>query len=508
FSLFTVIQANGTACFTTTNDAVNGFFITANRPCLLAFSFSTSSANVAAKTGFTLNPTPLELTQSFTGLPPAKKLCNASILGIAANSGACSFYRIVTAGEKIYLQTDLGLTFADNENFFVSVASLGSSSGASSAGASVDDNLVSFQGTTGDLLQDSGISALNVVQMSATATFVDRPLLTAGLNKSIKQAGYGVPTSVCALGEILKSDGTNYICAVDGGATGGDVFGPASSVANQIALFSDATGKLLKNTPFTFPATVCPTGNVLQSDGTDYICVLNGLGTGDVTGPTGAVNNNLSSFDLATGKLIKDSGILSTNVPTMAAVAVKTNAPITSAGLNKTQRAMAWSIPFTVCTAGQILKSDGTDMICGTDNDTIGGTGDVVGPAVAVVDHIATYSNITGKLIKDGGIVSTDINTMTTAAGSANRALISGGADKTLFAASYTLPATNGTVGQLLTYTAAGVASWANAPVSLPADGGLTDLVLMSNGTGSGQYLARGTVNQVLTQINATDIAW
>lgn len=37
-------------------------------------------------------------------------------------------------------------------------------------------------------------------------------------------------------------------------------------------------------------------------------------GSGDVVGPSSAVNNDLAAFDLTTGKLIKDSGILTSNV--------------------------------------------------------------------------------------------------------------------------------------------------------------------------------------------------
>src|SRR6478672_11436037 len=37
-------------------------------------------------------------------------------------------------------------------------------------------------------------------------------------------------------------------------------------------------------------------------------------GAGDVVGPASAVNNSIAVFDLATGKLIKDGGILSSAI--------------------------------------------------------------------------------------------------------------------------------------------------------------------------------------------------
>jgi hypothetical protein len=53
-------------------------------------------------------------------------------------------------------------------------------------------------------------------------------------------------------------------------------------------------------------------------------------------------------------------------------------------------------------TAGQVLeKIDGTDY--NTQWSTPAGGGDVVGPASAVDDRVATFDGTTGKLIQDGG---------------------------------------------------------------------------------------------------------
>lgn len=47
--------------------------------------------------------------------------------------------------------------------------------------------------------------------------------------------------------------------------------------------------------------------------------VAGGAGSGDVVGPTGAVDGNLASFNTATGKLIKDTGIAAADVSAKAA---------------------------------------------------------------------------------------------------------------------------------------------------------------------------------------------
>lgn len=45
-----------------------------------------------------------------------------------------------------------------------------------------------------------------------------------------------------------------------------------------------------------------------------------GAGSGDVVGPASAVNNNLAAFDTTTGKLIKDSGLLTSSILTSSSI--------------------------------------------------------------------------------------------------------------------------------------------------------------------------------------------
>ncbi|MEO5366701.1 MAG: hypothetical protein H7831_10170 [Magnetococcus sp. WYHC-3] len=58
-------------------------------------------------------------------------------------------------------------------------------------------------------------------------------------------------------------------------------------------------------------------------------------------------------------------------------------------------------------TNGQALTSNGTDIVWSTPS----GTGDVVGPASAVDSRIAAFDGTTGKLIKDGGSLISDLVT-------------------------------------------------------------------------------------------------
>ena len=67
---------------------------------------------------------------------------------------------------------------------------------------------------------------------------------------------------------------------------------------------------------------------VLTSDGTD-ISWSAVAGTGDVVGPGSAVDNNLCSFDTTTGKLIQDSGLLTSNVVDLATAQTLINKTVT-----------------------------------------------------------------------------------------------------------------------------------------------------------------------------------
>lgn len=60
-------------------------------------------------------------------------------------------------------------------------------------------------------------------------------------------AGQGVPTGGTTGQVLRKIDGTDYNTEWSTPAGGGDVVGPASSVADRVALFDGTTGKMLKD---------------------------------------------------------------------------------------------------------------------------------------------------------------------------------------------------------------------------------------------------------------------
>jgi hypothetical protein len=182
-------------------------------------------------------------------------------------------------------------------------------------------------------------------------------------------------------------NGTNWIVLATGGT--GDVTGPASSVADRVVTFNGTTGKVIKDSGLAITTSTTLAGNSNTNIPTEAAVKAyvdsKPTGSGDVTGPASSVVDNLASFNATTGKVIKDSGLAVTTSTTLAGNS-NTNIPTEAA-----VKAYVDSRPT--------------------------GTGDVAGPASAVVDHFATFNATSGKVIKDSGL---SLTTSTTLAGNSN----------------------------------------------------------------------------------------
>ena len=227
-------------------------------------------------------------------------------------------------------------------------------------------------------------------------------------------------------------------------------------------------------------------------NGTAWVILQNAGGSpsGDVFGPNSSITNNLAIFSNTTGKLLSDSLVPYTNLVTTTNNFTNANHLILSNSTNKTIKEVLYTMPTAVCTTGQALKSDGTNITCQT--DALGG--DVNGPASSTDNYIAVFSGTTGKIIKDSGKLVTNavfnsgvsttsnipmfsdatgkliadssiaVSTIVTMAsnGALNRPLLSGGANTTAINANYTIPTTIGTNGQVLSSDGTNVTFQAN----------------------------------------------
>jgi hypothetical protein len=96
---------------------------------------------------------------------------------------------------------------------------------------------------------------------------INRPILSADSAKGIVAASYSFPSG-CPSGFILKSDGTDFICAGDDNF--GDVIKPGPSTDNAIVRFDGDNTKQIQNS------------GVIISDGDDITGVAKFTSTGDM----------------------------------------------------------------------------------------------------------------------------------------------------------------------------------------------------------------------------------
>lgn len=115
--------------------------------------------------------------------------------------------------------------------------------------------------------------------------------------------------------------------------------------------------------------TVSGTSLVAVDDTVLDFCLFDGTTctdpsvSGDVSGPGSAVDNNLAAFDSTTGKLIKDSGLLTANILTTSS----TVSALTEVGTLTVGNADAIVSAASVTVAGKIEIATSAETTTGTD---------------------------------------------------------------------------------------------------------------------------------------------
>jgi Chaperone of endosialidase len=324
---------------------------------------------------------------------------------------------------------------------------------------------------TGKIISDSTIAAANVPIMISAAGSADRPILSAGASKDLISAAYTIPASICPNGQILKSNGTNFVCLDDLVGTG-NVVGPSSPTVGTLSYFSSTAPTSITNSSINYLDVVTmmvatPVFNEVmvsaganksvQSSGilsTDLVTmaasasptdlILLSAGNKSAKASTVSINNvvtmatptvNPSEVLISDGMGSRSaigSGLAIANVPTMATNSTGANTPILAVTNTKALKAAPYTFPATACAIGEILKSTGVNFTCQTDIGTGLTPGDVMGPAAATLTNLASFNLATGKSIADSGISSSNVVTMTTAAAATDNLLSSAGANKSV----------------------------------------------------------------------------
>jgi hypothetical protein len=165
---------------------------------------------------------------------------------------------------------------------------------ATGPASSVAGDLVSFAGTAGKVLSDSGVVAANVVTGPASAVNGDLALFSGTTGKLIAQSGIPYtavvqgPASVTS-GDVPQfGDATGKVLADSGKLAWSLTTGPASSLAGDVPQFGDATGKVLADS-----------GKLAWSL---------------TTGPASSLAGDVAYFSDATGKVLADANFAYTDV--------------------------------------------------------------------------------------------------------------------------------------------------------------------------------------------------
>ena len=317
------------------------------------FAGAATAVNIGAATGTaTVANTTLAakaITASTTLAVTGTSTLTGAVTATAGVTGPLTSSNVAITGGSITGITDLAV--ADG------------GTGASTAQAALNNLLPSQASANNKYLQSDGTNA------SWDAITVS----TSDITGILAVANGGTATSSPSLvqGTNVTITGTWPNQTISAVGTGfGDVVGPASSTANNLAAFDGTTGKLLKEAATVTPnqgGTGVANNAAMTVTGSGNFAYTRTLtGTTNVTFPTTGTLSTLTGTETLTNKTINASNNTVTNVP--LSTGVTGTLPIANGGTNSSATATAGGVAYgtgtaiavnTAGTSGFFLQSNG-----------------------------------------------------------------------------------------------------------------------------------------------------
>lgn len=264
-----------------------------------------------------------------------------------------------------------------------------------------------FKGTIG-----GGTGAtVKVLPASHSAGETYRVLdLTGGVtdsNGTVQKGYYVEGKDKCEIGDLI-------ICIKDGSVTnGGDwtivqtnidgaVIGPTSAVNNHVAIFNEASGKVIKDSGFTIGKSV--PSNAVFTD-THYTTHLY-AGTGNAQ--NAATTNGNTKLTVADNTTVRDNITIKGSGATTVVSDGSGNITINSTNTNTWKANTSSSEGYVASGAGQANKVWKTDANGNPAWRDDAGTNAVTGPDTSTVNAVPTFADETGKVIKNNSAVTID----------------------------------------------------------------------------------------------------
>ena len=298
------------------------------------------------------------------------------------------------------------------QNDGTGVLSWATGGNVSGPASSTDNALVRFDGLTGKILQNSGVTLSDTADLAGAKTLgLDGSTSgTLTIKPAATTTSYTMtmPGTQGAASTYLQNNGSGTLAW----ATAGDVTGPGTSTSNALARYSDTTGKVLRNSVLTATDTGDLAGvrSLALSGATSGVLTVNPAGTtttyavtmppaqgaantylrndgsgnltwasaSTITGPGSTTDTALVRWNGTTGSALSDSGVTLSATQDLGGVRTLAMAGATSGVLtiqpSGTTTSYTLTMPPSQGSASTVLTNNGSGVLSWGAGGT-GGTG-------------------------------------------------------------------------------------------------------------------------------------